>query len=167
MLLLKNCFSPIPVRCMRQGAQGDDALDDPEGWDGAGGEREAQDGEHMYTHGWFMWMYGKTHQNNNNNKIKKWKTDFPVFFCHFHFSIHPVPSPSIPHHGVKKSLKCEHTNLLKLSSEPPIPHPFLQHLETEKTDEIKSALLTMRARVLSLIYMAVLFLASSFTGVDS
>ena len=25
--------------------------DDPEGWDGAGGRREGQDREHMYTHG--------------------------------------------------------------------------------------------------------------------
>ena len=33
--------------------------DDPEGWDGEGGGREVQDGGHMYTHGWFMWMYGK------------------------------------------------------------------------------------------------------------
>ena len=30
--------------------------DDPEGWDGEGGGREGQDAEHMYTHGWFMWM---------------------------------------------------------------------------------------------------------------
>ena len=37
--------------------------DDPEGWDGEGGGRGVQDGEHMYTHGWFMWMYGKTHHN--------------------------------------------------------------------------------------------------------
>ena len=37
--------------------------DDPEGWDGEGGGRESQDGEHMYTYGWFMWMYGKNHQN--------------------------------------------------------------------------------------------------------
>ena len=39
--------------------------DDPEGWDGEGGGREGQDGEHMYvyTHGWFMWMYGKNHHN--------------------------------------------------------------------------------------------------------
>ena len=37
--------------------------DDPEGWDGKGGEREGQDGEHMYTHGWFMSMYGKNHHN--------------------------------------------------------------------------------------------------------
>ena len=37
--------------------------DDPEGWDGEGGERGFQDGEHMYTHGWFMSMYGKNHYN--------------------------------------------------------------------------------------------------------
>ena len=36
--------------------------DDPEGWDGEGGGREVQDGEHMYTHGRFMSMYGKNHQ---------------------------------------------------------------------------------------------------------
>ena len=30
--------------------------DDPEGWDGEGG---VQDGEHVYTHGGFMSMYGK------------------------------------------------------------------------------------------------------------
>ena len=37
--------------------------DDPEGWDGKGGGRGVQDGEHMYTHGWFMSMYGKNHYN--------------------------------------------------------------------------------------------------------
>ena len=36
------------------------ALGDPEGWDGEGGERGVQDGEHMYPHGGFMSMYGKT-----------------------------------------------------------------------------------------------------------
>ena len=34
--------------------------DDPEGWYGEGGGREIQDGEHVYTHGRFMLMYGKT-----------------------------------------------------------------------------------------------------------
>ena len=34
--------------------------DDPEGWDGEGGGREVQDGEHMYTGGGSMSMYGKT-----------------------------------------------------------------------------------------------------------
>ena len=34
--------------------------DDPEGWDAEGGGRGLQDGEHMYTHGGFKSMYGKT-----------------------------------------------------------------------------------------------------------
>ena len=37
--------------------------DDPEWWDGEGGGKGVQDGEHMYTHGWFMSMYGKNHYN--------------------------------------------------------------------------------------------------------
>ena len=42
--------------------------DDPEGWDGEGDGRGVQDvQEHMYTHGWFMWMYG----NNHHNIVKK------------------------------------------------------------------------------------------------
>ena len=34
--------------------------DDPEGWCGEGGGRRVQDGEHVYTCGGFMLMYGKT-----------------------------------------------------------------------------------------------------------
>ena len=34
--------------------------DDPEGWYGEGGGRGVQDWEHMYIHGGFMSMYGKT-----------------------------------------------------------------------------------------------------------
>ena len=34
--------------------------DDPEGWYGEGGGRGVQDGEHVYTHGGFMSIYGKT-----------------------------------------------------------------------------------------------------------
>ena len=34
--------------------------DDPEGWYGEGGERRVQDGEHMYTCGGFILIYGKT-----------------------------------------------------------------------------------------------------------
>ena len=34
--------------------------DDPEGWDGEGGGREVLDGEHMYTRGGSMSMYGQT-----------------------------------------------------------------------------------------------------------
>jgi len=39
--------------------------DDPERWDGEGGERRVEDGEHMYTHGRFMLMYGKTNGKTN------------------------------------------------------------------------------------------------------
>ena len=35
-------------------------LDDPEGWYGEGGGRRVQDGEHVYTCGRFMLIYGKT-----------------------------------------------------------------------------------------------------------
>jgi len=34
--------------------------DDPEGWDGEGGGRGVQNGEHMYTRSRFILMYGKT-----------------------------------------------------------------------------------------------------------
>ena len=34
--------------------------DDPEGWYGEGNGSGAQDGEHVYTHGGFMLMHGKT-----------------------------------------------------------------------------------------------------------
>ena len=34
--------------------------DDPEGWYGEGGRRGVQDWEHVYTHGRFMLVYGKT-----------------------------------------------------------------------------------------------------------
>ena len=34
--------------------------DDPDGWYGEGGGRGVQDGEHVYTSGRFMLMYGKT-----------------------------------------------------------------------------------------------------------
>ena len=34
--------------------------DDPEGWYGEGSRRGVQDGEHVYTRGRFMLMYGKT-----------------------------------------------------------------------------------------------------------
>ena len=34
--------------------------DDPEGWYREGGGRRVQDGEHVYTHGRIMLMYGKT-----------------------------------------------------------------------------------------------------------
>ena len=36
----------------------------PVHWDNPeGGGRGVQDGGHMYTHGWFMSLYGKNHYN--------------------------------------------------------------------------------------------------------
>ena len=37
--------------------------DDSEGWDWEGGGRGVQDGEQMYTDGWFMSVYSKNHYN--------------------------------------------------------------------------------------------------------
>ena len=34
--------------------------DNPEGWNGEGGEKGVQDGEYVYTHGGCMMIYGKT-----------------------------------------------------------------------------------------------------------
>ena len=34
--------------------------DDPEGWNGEGGGRRVRDGEHMYTCGGFIFIFGKT-----------------------------------------------------------------------------------------------------------
>ena len=36
------------------------ALDGPEGWYGEGGGRRVRDGEHMYTCGGFILIFGKT-----------------------------------------------------------------------------------------------------------
>ena len=41
--------------------------DDPEGWDGEGGGRGVQDGEHMYTCGGFMSTCGKTNTILHSN----------------------------------------------------------------------------------------------------
>ena len=45
----KQISSPGPMH--ETGRSGLVHWDDPEGWDGEGGGRGVQDGEHMYTHG--------------------------------------------------------------------------------------------------------------------
>ena len=42
--------------------------DDPEGWYGEGGRRGVQDGEHVYTYGGFIMMYGKTNRILQSNQ---------------------------------------------------------------------------------------------------
>ena len=49
---LKNKTSPGSIH--ETGCSGLVHWDDPEGWDGDGGGRGVEDGEHMYIHGGFM-----------------------------------------------------------------------------------------------------------------
>ena len=55
------------------GASGLVHWDDPERWDGVEGGREVQDGEHMYTYGGFMSVYGKANKIllSKINKLKE------------------------------------------------------------------------------------------------
>ena len=50
--------SPTPQ--FNTGCLGLEHWDDPEGWYGEGGGRRVQDGEHMYTGGGFILIFGKT-----------------------------------------------------------------------------------------------------------
>ena len=54
---VKEIASPASMH--ETGCSGLMHWDDPEEWDGEGSGRGVQDGEHMYTHGWFMSIYGK------------------------------------------------------------------------------------------------------------
>ena len=49
-----------PVLTQDTGCLGLVHWDDPEGWYREGGGKGVQDGEHVYTRGGFMLMYGKT-----------------------------------------------------------------------------------------------------------
>ena len=53
---------PVQVWCTMHdaGCLGLVHWDDPEGWCGEGGGRRVQDGEHVYTCGGFILMFGKT-----------------------------------------------------------------------------------------------------------
>ena len=63
-----------PGSMQETGCSGPVYWDDPEGWDGEGGGSRVQDGEHMYTHGWFMSMYTKNHYNTVISlQLKKYK----------------------------------------------------------------------------------------------
>ena len=44
--------------------------DDPEGWNGEGGGRRVQDGEHMYACGGFILIFGKSNTVMLSLKIK-------------------------------------------------------------------------------------------------
>ena len=63
---IETCILPYVKRIANPGSMHETGWsglvhwDDPEGWDGEGGGKGVQNGEHMYTHGGFMSMYGKT-----------------------------------------------------------------------------------------------------------
>ena len=48
------------IKILKKGALGLVHWDDLEGWYGEGGGRGVQDGEHVYAHGRFMLMCGRT-----------------------------------------------------------------------------------------------------------
>ena len=66
--------------------------DDPEGWNGEGGGRRVQDGEHMYTYGGFILIFGKSNtvmlslkiKLNLKKKQKKTKRKLRIFSLNFH-----------------------------------------------------------------------------------
>ena len=60
LLYVKQIASPGSMH--DTGCSGLVHWDDPEGWNGKGGGRGAQDGEHVCTRGGFMLMYGKTNR---------------------------------------------------------------------------------------------------------
>ena len=60
---------------MQSGSLGLVHWDDPEGGYGEGGGRRVQDGEHRYTCGGFILIFGITNTVKFKNKIKK-KTQF-------------------------------------------------------------------------------------------
>ena len=63
---IETCIIPYKKRIASPGSMQDtgslglEHWDDPEEWYGEGGGRGVQDREHVYTHGEFMLMYGKT-----------------------------------------------------------------------------------------------------------
>ena len=56
----KDAFSASPGSMHDTGCLGLVHWDDPEGWNGEGGGKRVQDGEHMYTCGRFILIFGKS-----------------------------------------------------------------------------------------------------------
>ena len=69
----ENGIETCKISCMKRvaspgsihdtGCLGLGHWDDPEGWNGEGGGRRVQGGEHMYTCGGFILVFGKTNTN--------------------------------------------------------------------------------------------------------
>ena len=59
---IETCLLPYVKQITSPGSMHETGLvhwEDPEGWDGEEGRRGVQDEGHIYTHAWFMSMYGK------------------------------------------------------------------------------------------------------------
>ena len=73
---IEICIISYMKRVASQGAMHDTGClglvhwDDPEGWYGEGGRRRVQAGEHRYTCGGFISIYGKTNTILYSLKIK-------------------------------------------------------------------------------------------------
>ena len=84
---MKQITSPGSIH--DTGCLGIEHWDDPEGWYGEGGGRRVQDGEHVYTCGRFMLMYGKTSTILQSKKYKNLKINMQkkilLFFVGFCF----------------------------------------------------------------------------------
>ena len=60
-MLTRQCVDNVEIhRNIKSSCLGLVHWDDPEGWYGEGGGRRVQDGEHMYTYGGFIWIFGTT-----------------------------------------------------------------------------------------------------------
>ena len=54
---IETCILSYVKQIASPGSMHETGCSGPKHWD------DPEDGEHMYTHGWFMSMYGKTHYN--------------------------------------------------------------------------------------------------------
>ena len=62
-MMWENGIETCIISCMKRVVSSgliQDTGDDPEGWNGEGGGRRVQDGDHMYTCGGFILIFGKT-----------------------------------------------------------------------------------------------------------
>jgi len=114
---MNKCMSKIRYPRVSPGSMQDTGglglvhWDDPEGWYGEGGGRGVQDGEHMYTRGGCMLMYGKTNTILYSKKKKKIlqspghhgaHSQLQGLLLTVHFStLYPVGEPSTQHTSVE------------------------------------------------------------------
>ena len=70
MVLSQTVMEFLKIKAHDTGCLGLVHWDDPEGWNGEGGGRRVQDGEHMYTCGGFILIFRKSNTVMLSLKIK-------------------------------------------------------------------------------------------------